>query len=199
MVINVGVELLEVLRKCSAPETPTHVRAAACQQLVDMVKSQRVRDVDQLPRGTYSLLFECVHMGWESPEGEMRNDVQVAFAGLTRIPEFKTAEASDYVKDGFLSQLSGRFREGLAEERLFLRDTLHWVYSNFSRARGFLRGQIGAVLRQFARAPNRKTHVAEMLQVLRSIIRGFPEHLTQVTCLSMIQIDWGNWFSSSKV
>lgn len=170
-----------MLQQCCATGISSQARSAAGKQLLDMVRSQRVRDLDKLPEDAYRLLFSAVQVAWHfSPDGS-RGDILDAFTGIIAFPEFETAVAAGYVlQNGFLAQLCGRFQSSSSEERLFLRDTLHWVYASFPRARATLRKHINAVLCQFSRTPSLRTHVAEMLQVLRQIIRGFPERLTQV-------------------
>lgn len=178
--IQDGSELLNVLQRCCGAKVEPQERLAACEQLMDMVKSQRVRDVDELPRETYGLLFTCVTLGWQEPKGKMRSIIQPAFTGIIEIPEFNTAVAGDFIENGFLVQLCGRFQAGLREERLFLRDTLYWAYAKFPKMRGLLRRQIGGILSQFARTPSRNTLVAEVLQVVRQLIKGFQEPWSQV-------------------
>ncbi|CAN0434645.1 unnamed protein product, partial [Laminaria digitata] len=99
---------------------------------------------------------------------------------LIDIPEFEANVAGDVVDDGFLLQLCDRFHRGAAFERAFLRDTLHWAYAHFPQKRSLLRQKIGSVLSHFGRAPSSSFLAAELLQVLRHIIKGFPEELTQV-------------------
>lgn len=175
-----GNELMLIMRGCKA-DISWQERSRVCGELLRLVRSQRVRDVDTLPRGTYSFLLESIRLGWEHPEGrQVRGDAQAAFAGLTGFPEFETHVAADFVDDGFLMELCSRFQAGVSEERVFLRDMLHWGYASFPHKRRFLRQQIGSVLAQFVRTPGRNFHVAEMLQVMRHIIKGFPHSLTQV-------------------
>lgn len=174
-----GSELLSLLQVCEATMS-LDGRLKVCRELLNLVKTQRVRDVDKLPRQTYSFILGSIRLGWEHPEGQLRKDAQASFSGLIIIPEFETAVARDFVDDGFLMALCGRFQAGVAEERGFLRDTLHWAYASFPHKRALLRQQIGSVLGQFVRSPSRNCHVADLLQVVRQIVRGFPDSLSQV-------------------
>lgn len=177
-------ELLVSLRRWCDAALPREERARASQQLLNLVKSQRVRDVEKLPREAYRLLVTSVILSWQGEGGQERDDVQASFTGIRAILEFDIATAEEFVDDGFLVQLCDRFHLGVSEERAFLRDTLHWAYASFPYKRPLLRRQIGAVLRQFVRMPSRNTHVAEMLQVVCQVIKGFPQRLTEV-CFSI--------------
>lgn len=165
-------ELLSLLQRCQSGIS-WEERLNICRELLPLVESQRVRDdvVDKLPVKVYSFLIESIRLGWQQP-GEKY--AQACWTGLVGLPEFEVAAAEEVVDDGFLSELCSRFQVGGADERDFLRDTLHWAYASFPRKRKVLRDQIGAVLGFFVRAPSRNFHVAELLQVLQLIIKGFP-------------------------
>ncbi|CAM9298383.1 unnamed protein product, partial [Hapterophycus canaliculatus] len=164
-----GNELLSLLNGCE-PGMQRGKRLETCQELLQLIESQRVRDVDKLPRKIYGFLLDSIRLGWEIP-GEQC--AQACWTGLIGLPEFETTAAGDFVDDGFLQELCGRFQVGVASERAFLRDTLHWAYASFPHKRRLLRERIGAVLGYFVRTPSRKFHVAELLEVLRLIIMGF--------------------------
>lgn len=157
-------------------------RSNSCRRLADLVDQRSVRDhtEDKLDEETYRLLITSVLLGWQQQKQEEMKAVQTFFVEMMSIPEFENAAVEKFVDDGFLIQLCGRFQAGDPEERLFLRNTLHWAYNSFPRSRPLLRRQIGTVLGHFARAPSRNTHVAQMLEVLCQIIKGFPESLTDV-------------------
>lgn len=176
------IEFLICLQRWCNTMLPWEERSQACHQLADLVSQRLVRDdiEDKLTPETYRLLVKCVLLGWQQEEGREREAVQSLFAGMVAIPEFETAAVEKFVDDGFLVRLCGRFQAGVAEERLFLRDTLHWAYASFPGTRPLLRRQIGSVLGQFVRTPSRNTHVAEMLQVVCQVIKGFPPRLTEV-------------------
>lgn len=174
-----GSELLSLLQGCETG-MPLERHLKVCRELLNLVKTQRVRDVDKLPRKTYSFILGSIRLGWEYPEGQLRKDAQESLSGLINIPEFETAVAGEFVDDGFLMTLCGRFQAGVAEERQFLRDTLHWAYTSFPHKRALLRQQIGSVLGHFVRTPSHNFHIADLLQVVQQIVRGFPESLTKV-------------------
>lgn len=165
-----GNELHELLARCETG-MQWEERLKTCQELLHLIDSQRVRDVDKLPRKIYPFLLDSIRLGWEQP-GEQC--AQACWTGLVGLPEFEAIVAGDFVNDGFLKDLCGRFQAGVAGERVFLRDTLHWAYMNFPHKRRLLRQTIGAVLGYFVRTPNRCFHVTELLDVVRMIIKGFP-------------------------
>lgn len=173
-----GNELLSLLERCQTGISWAE-RLNIARELLPLVESQRVRDdvVDKLPVKIYSFLAETIRLGWQQP-GE-KYHAQACWTGLVGLPEFELAVAAEVVDDGFLAELCARFQAGVTDEREFLRDTLHWAYSSFPQKRRLLRDKIGAVLGFFVRAPCRNFHIAELLQVLQLIIKGFPS-LTNV-------------------
>lgn len=175
--IGDGNELLSLLQRCQTG-MPWKERLNICQELLPLVESQRVRDdvVDKLPFKVYSFLVESIRLGWQQP-GEKY--AQACWTGIVGLPEFELAVAEEVVDDVFLAELCTRFHAGVADERVFLRDTLHWAYASFPQKRRLLRDKIGAVLGFFMRTPSRNFHIAELLQVLQLIIKGFPS-LTNV-------------------
>lgn len=166
-----GNDLFSLLQRCE-PAISWEERLRICEQLLRLVESQRVRDdvEDKLPYKVYSFLVESIRLGWQQP-GETY--AQACWTALMGLPEFEMAVAEEVVDDGFLAELCARFHGGVADERVFLRDTLHWAYASFPQKRRLLRQKIGAVLGFFVRAPSRNFHMAELLQVLQLIIKGF--------------------------
>lgn len=172
-----GNELQSLLQRYDIG-MPWEQRLKTCRELLHLIESQHVRDyvVDKLPRKTYSFVLDSIRLGWEKP-GE--HCAQACWTGLVHLPEFEEAVAGDFLDEGFLQELCGRFQAGVSDERAFLRDTLHWAYATFPQKRRLLRQKIGAVLGYFVRTPSCNFHIAELLQVVRMIIKGFPS-LTKV-------------------
>ncbi|CAM9591525.1 unnamed protein product [Scytosiphon promiscuus] len=168
-------ELLSLLTRCE-PGMQWELRLKVCQELLHLIESQRVRDVDKLPPKMYAFLLDSVRLGWQQP-GEQY--AQACWTGLVGLPEFEPSAAGHFVDDGFLQELCDRFQAGVASEGAFLRDTLHWAYMTFPKKRRLLREKIGALLGCFVRTPSRNFHVTEVLEVVRLIIMGFPS-LTKV-------------------
>ena len=176
---DVGTEIFSLLERCHGGMSLKE-RLTVCRELNTLVKTHRIRDVNRLPPEIYKLATESIYVAWGLREAELRGTAQSVFMGLVDIPEFEKDVAGEYVDNGFLLELCARFQAGVDEEQVFLRDMLHWVYASFPGKRSLLREQMGSALEHFARAPNRRFHVAEMLQVLREIIKGFPTSLSQV-------------------
>ncbi|CAM9107864.1 unnamed protein product [Ectocarpus fasciculatus] len=165
-----GNELLSLLQNCEIGMS-WQQRSETCRTLLQLIESQRVRDVDKLPRKIYTFIIDSLRLGWEQ-SGEKY--AQACWTGLVALPEFEQTVAGDCIDDGFLEELCGRFQAGVPDERAFLRDTLHWAYASFPQKRRFLRRKIGGLLAYFVRTPRGKFHIAEVLQCLRLIIKGFP-------------------------
>lgn len=176
---NEDIELISLLQRCRVGMS-LEERVEVCRELLVLIKNGRIRDVDRFPIETYTLVINSICVSWEQGKEELRDAAQEVFMGIVDIPEFENDVAEEFVDNGFLLELCGRFQVGLVEEKGFLRDSLHWAYSSFPPKRALLRQQMGSSLQHFARSPNRKFHVAEMLQVLREIIKGFPMKLTEV-------------------
>lgn len=170
-------ELLSLLDRCQ-PGMSWDERLKTLHRLLVLVESQRVRDdvANKLPRKIYSFVLESIRLGWEKP-GEQC--AQACWTGIVGLDEFEDEVAGGYVDDVFLDLLCGRFQAGVEEERVFLRDMLHWVYASFPKTRRLLRQKMGSVLGYFVRTPSRNFHISELLYVLRLIIQGFPS-LTKV-------------------
>lgn len=170
-------QLLSLLDKCQ-PEMSWGERLKTLKHLLVLVESQRVRDdvEDKLPRKIYSFILESIRLGWDQPGERL---AQACWTGLVGLEEFEDEVAGGAVDDGFLDLLCARFQAGVEEERAFLRDMLHWAYASFPKKRRLLRQKMCAVLGYFMRTPSRSVHVAELLEVMRLIIKGFPS-LTKV-------------------
>ncbi|CAM9104545.1 unnamed protein product [Discosporangium mesarthrocarpum] len=109
------------------------------------------------------------------------SSIHQAFSELISMPEFDISEAKVAIADDiFIQDLCSRFQAGVSRETKLLRSTLYWLYSTFPNKRGLLRRKMGSILSQFANTPNRSTHVAQLLEVLREVIKGFPQTLSEV-------------------
>lgn len=88
--------------------------------------------------------------------------------------------------DSDLTQLLELFDSEDPRERDFLKTTLHRIYGKFLNLRSYIRKSIGNVFFQFMYETERFNGIAELLEILGSIINGFalplkPEHKTFLT------------------
>jgi serine/threonine-protein phosphatase 2A regulatory subunit B' len=90
------------------------------------------------------------------------------------------------VQDSADSQLLELFDSEDPRERDFLKTTLHRIYGKFLNLRAFIRRSINNVFFQFVYETERHNGIAELLEILGSIINGFAlplkeEHKTFLT------------------
>lgn len=172
----------ELLRSFAERSLSQDDRVAAASTLESLVRSRRIRDIDDVPRNTYRLLFEALYSCWDAvpPSAAANASFQRAFGGWIATPEFICEVAEPYISDDLLRCLVGRFEVTQPEEAAFLRDTLHWLYSSFPEKRSSLRTRIGGVLSRFKRSPHKGVRVNELLEVLGQVVRGFSTPLTAI-------------------
>ncbi|KAL1963957.1 hypothetical protein VTN77DRAFT_7632 [Rasamsonia byssochlamydoides] len=129
--------------------------------------------------------------------------IQVVYEFFLRFIEsqdFNTNIAKQYIDHQFVLQLLELFDSEDPRERDFLKTTLHRIYGKFLNLRSYIRRSINNVFFQFIYETERFNGIAELLEILGSIINGFAlplkeEHklfltrvlipLHKVKCLSM--------------
>ncbi|XP_055496024.1 protein phosphatase 2, regulatory subunit B', epsilon isoform X1 [Leucoraja erinacea] len=87
--------------------------------------------------------------------------------------EFQPSIAKKYVDQKFILQLLELFNSEDPRERDFLKTVLHRIYGKFLGLRAFIRKQINNIFLQFVYETERFNGVAELLEILGSIINGF--------------------------
>lgn len=100
--------------------------------------------------------------------------------------DFNTNMAKKYIDHHFILQLLELFDSEDPRERDFLKTTLHRIYGKFLNLRAFIRRSINNVFFQFIYEKERHNGIAELLEILGSIINGFAlplkeEHKTFLT------------------
>ncbi|KAF9179223.1 hypothetical protein BGZ51_007145 [Haplosporangium sp. Z 767] len=100
--------------------------------------------------------------------------------------DFNTSIARKYIDHHFILQLLELFDSEDPRERDFLKTTLHRIYGKFLNLRAFIRRSINNVFFQFIYEKERHNGIAELLEILGSIINGFAlplkeEHKTFLT------------------
>jgi serine/threonine-protein phosphatase 2A regulatory subunit B' len=102
--------------------------------------------------------------------------IQVVYEFFLRFIEsqdFNTNYAKQYIDHGFVLSLLELFDSEDPRERDFLKTTLHRIYGKFLNLRSFIRRSINNVFFQFIYETERFNGIAELLEILGSIINGF--------------------------
>ncbi|XP_067894873.1 protein phosphatase 2, regulatory subunit B', epsilon [Heterodontus francisci] len=87
--------------------------------------------------------------------------------------EFQPSVAKKYVDQKFILQLLELFNSEDPRERDYLKTVLHRIYGKFLGLRAFIRKQINNIFLQFVYETEHFNGVAELLEILGSIINGF--------------------------
>ncbi|MCO5573880.1 hypothetical protein L7F22_027655 [Adiantum nelumboides] len=108
------------------------------------------------------------------------------FLRFVESPDFNTNVAKRFIDQHFVLQLLELFDSEDPRERDFLKTTLHRIYGKFLNLRAFIRRSINNVFFQFIYETERHNGIAELLEILGSIINGFAlplkeEHKTFLT------------------
>ena len=108
------------------------------------------------------------------------------FLRFVERPDFNTNLAKKFIDHHFVLQLLELFDSEDPRERDFLKTTLHRIYGKFLNLRAFIRRSINNVFFQFIYETERHNGIAELLEILGSIINGFAlplkeEHKTFLT------------------
>ncbi|ORZ23468.1 protein phosphatase 2A regulatory B subunit [Absidia repens] len=95
------------------------------------------------------------------------------FLRFLESPEFNINYAKKYIDHKFIHQLLDLFDSEDPRERDFLKTTLHRIYGKFLNLRAFIRRSINNIFFQFIYETERHNGIAELLEILGSIINGF--------------------------
>merc|ERR1712142_997557 len=95
------------------------------------------------------------------------------FLRFLESPDFQPNIAKKYIDQRFVMQLLELFDSEDPRERDFLKTTLHRIYGKFLGLRAFIRKQINNIFYKFVYETERHNGVAELLEILGSIINGF--------------------------
>ncbi|CAN9126405.1 unnamed protein product [Alternaria alternata] len=87
--------------------------------------------------------------------------------------DFNTNIAKAYIDHSFVLNLLELFDSEDPRERDFLKTTLHRIYGKFLNLRSYIRRSINNVFFQFIYETERFNGIAELLEILGSIINGF--------------------------
>ncbi|KAH9813839.1 phosphatase 2A regulatory B subunit-domain-containing protein [Melampsora americana] len=108
------------------------------------------------------------------------------FLRFVESPDFNTNVAKRFIDQQFVLNLLELFDSEDPRERDFLKTTLHRIYGKFLNLRAFIRRSINNVFYSFIYETERHNGIAELLEILGSIINGFAlplkeEHKTFLT------------------
>ncbi|KAJ3022788.1 Serine/threonine-protein phosphatase 2A 56 kDa regulatory subunit delta isoform [Thoreauomyces humboldtii] len=95
------------------------------------------------------------------------------FLRFIESPDFNTNIAKKYIDQHFILQILDLFDSEDPRERDFLKTTLHRIYGKFLNLRAFIRRSINNVFFQFIYEIERHNGIAELLEIMGSIINGF--------------------------
>lgn len=95
------------------------------------------------------------------------------FLGLIESAQFRPNVAEQWVNHKFVVKLLSLFDSEDPRERDYLKTTLHRIYGKFLHLRGFIRTQINNIFFHFIFETERHNGIAELLEILGSIINGF--------------------------
>ncbi|XP_065176355.1 serine/threonine-protein phosphatase 2A 56 kDa regulatory subunit gamma isoform-like [Sycon ciliatum] len=95
------------------------------------------------------------------------------FLRFLESPEFMPPVAKRFLDQKFVLQLLDLFDSEDPRERDFLKTTLHRIYGKFLNLRAYIRKQINNIFYRFIFETERHNGVAELLEILGSIINGF--------------------------
>jgi serine/threonine-protein phosphatase 2A regulatory subunit B' len=87
--------------------------------------------------------------------------------------DFQPSLAKKFIDQRFVLQLLELFDSEDPRERDFLKTTLHRIYGKFLGLRAYIRKQINNIFYNFIYETERHSGVAELLEILGSIINGF--------------------------
>ncbi|CAH1182611.1 unnamed protein product [Phyllotreta striolata] len=95
------------------------------------------------------------------------------FLRVLEAPDFQPNIAKRYIDQKFVLQLLDLFDSEDPRERDLLKTTLHRIYGKFLGLRAFIRKQISNVFYRFIYETEHHNGIAELLEILGSIINGF--------------------------
>ncbi|KAF7721784.1 Serine/threonine-protein phosphatase 2A 56 kDa regulatory subunit gamma isoform [Apophysomyces ossiformis] len=95
------------------------------------------------------------------------------FLRFVESPDFNVHIAKKYIDQKFILQLLELFDSEDPRERDFLKTTLHRLYGKFLNLRAFIRRSINNIFFQFIYESEHFNGIAELLEILGSIINGF--------------------------
>lgn len=110
------------------------------------------------------------------------------FLRFVESPDFNHQIAKQYIDQEFIVQLLELFDSEDIRERDCLKTTLHRIYGKFLSLRSFIRRSINNIFLQFTYETERFNGVAELLEILGSIINGFALPLKEEHKIFLVRV-----------
>lgn len=110
------------------------------------------------------------------------------FLRFLESPDFQPSIAKKHIDQRFVVQLLELFDSEDPRERDFLKTTLHRIYGKFLGLRAHIRKQISNIFYRFIYETERHNGVAELLEILGSIINGFALPLKEEHKLFLLRV-----------
>ncbi|GBP74288.1 hypothetical protein EVAR_42867_1 [Eumeta japonica] len=110
------------------------------------------------------------------------------FLRLLESPDFQPNVAKKFIDQKFVLQLLELFDSEDPRERDFLKTTLHRIYGKFLVLRAYIRKQINNVFYRFIYETEHHNGIAELLEILGSIINGFALPLKEEHKLFLLRV-----------
>lgn len=148
---------------------------AVLQEIVKMVSTNLFRTLTSPPRENKAL--EAFDVEDEEPSMDPAwSHLQVVYEFFLRFvasPETDAKLAKRYVDHAFVLRLLDLFDSEDPRERDYLKTVLHRIYGKFMVHRPFIRKAINNIFYRFIFETEKHNGIAELLEILGSIINGF--------------------------
>ncbi|MBA0601792.1 hypothetical protein Gorai_004959, partial [Gossypium raimondii] len=145
------------------------------QEIVKMVSANLFRSFNPQPRE--NKVIEGVDLEEEEPSMDPAwPHLQIVYEFLLRFiasPETDAKLAKRYVDQPFILKLLDLFDSEDPREREYLKTILHRIYGKFMVHRPFIRKAINNIFFRFIFETEKHNGIAELLEILGSIINGF--------------------------
>ncbi|KAF7813643.1 serine/threonine protein phosphatase 2A 57 kDa regulatory subunit B' theta isoform-like [Senna tora] len=164
------LELVEYITSVNAKFTET-----AMQEIIKMVSVNLFRSVNPQPRE--NKVSEAFDLEDEEPLMDPAwSHLQIVYEFFLRFvasPETDAKLAKRYIDHSFVLRLLDLFDSEDPREREYLKTILHRIYGKFMVHRPFIRKSINNIFFRFIFETEKFNGIAELLEVLGSIINGF--------------------------
>lgn len=110
------------------------------------------------------------------------------FLRFVESPDFNHQIAKQYIDQQFILRLLELFDSEDIRERDCLKTTLHRIYGKFLSLRSFIRRSINNIFLQFIYETERFNGIAELLEILGSIINGFALPLKEEHKIFLVRV-----------